>query len=112
MVGNKQLGERRILHFKPFIDGLIALGFDDPNTAVVTLDQGPAGVRSPEPAAGPVVVVEPCEHGFLDAVDGQPLDCLATEEINSPQVVKLHGQVHVAWLMNHIRACHMSRANR
>lgn len=110
MVVGQQLVHGRILHFDPFIHSLIALRFHHPHTAVVTLDERPAaaGVGSPEPSTGPVEVVEPCEHGFLDFVYGQTLNRIFPEEINSSEVVKLHGQVHVRRVVNHVGAGHMS----
>ncbi|KAL6970961.1 hypothetical protein U1Q18_030640 [Sarracenia purpurea var. burkii] len=80
-------------HLQPLIKRLGAVGFDEPDAAVVALDVRAAGVGAAEAAAGDGEVVEPEEHGFLDVGDGKPLNRRAPEVVDASDVVKFCGQV-------------------
>lgn len=94
---------------EPLIDGAVALGLDEADPAVVALEVGAAGVGAPEAAARGVVVVAPGQQRLLDPRDGEALHGRASEEVDPPQVVQLHGQVRGRRLVNHVHPRHPAR---
>lgn len=109
---NKLLLKRMLVYGQPLLKSSSTMCLNDPYTAIVTLDHGPSVFRPPDSPGDSVIQIQPLEHGFLKVADGQPFYCIAAEEVESSEVVKLHGQVHVCQLVTPVTSCHGSRNHR